>query len=118
MGQKTNPVGIRLGINKTWTSNWYAEKMYPEFLNHDLAVREYLANELAQASVSRIQIDRPAKNAKISVYSARPGVIIGKGGEGLEKLRLQASKLLGVPVHISIEEVRKPELDAKLVAES
>lgn len=119
MGQKVNPVGIRLGIIKDWSSRWYASsKEFPETLNADIRVREYLQKRLAQAGISQIQIDRPARNARIIVHTARPGVIIGKSGKEVEVLRDEISKIVNVPVHVSIEEVRKPELDAKLVAES
>lgn len=119
MGQKVNPRGIRLGITEDWTSNWYADtKDYANRLNDDLAVRRLLEQKLKGAAVSRIQIDRPARNAKIAIYSARPGVIIGKKGGEIEALRDEISKLMKVPVHLSIEEIRKPELDAKLVAEN
>lgn len=119
MGQKVHPTGIRLGIVKDWTSKWYADsKSFPLLLNNDLAVREHLKKRLSQASVSRIQIERPARNAKITIYTARPGLIIGKKGEDIEKLRNDVSKMMGIPVHINIEEVRKPELDATLVAEN
>ncbi|MBK1648111.1 30S ribosomal protein S3 [Rhabdochromatium marinum] len=118
MGQKVHPIGIRLGIVKDWTSKWYASsKDYPELLNKDLEVRAFLKKRLANASVSRIQIDRPAKNAHITVHTARPGVVIGKKGEDIDKLRGVVSAMMGIPVHISIEEIRKPELDAQLVAE-
>lgn len=118
MGQKVHPNGIRLGIVKDWTSKWYAtSKDYANFLNTDLQVRTFLRKELAKASVSRIQIDRPAKNAHITIHTARPGVVIGKKGEDIDKLRARVSKMMGIPVHISIEEIRKPELDAQLVAE-
>lgn len=119
MGQKVNPVGIRLGIVKDWASRWYASsKDFSETLVADLQVREYLRKRLSQAGISRIQIDRPARNAKVTIYSARPGVIIGKSGKEVENLRDEISKIVKVPVHVSIEEVRKPELDARLVAES
>jgi len=119
MGQKVHPTGIRLGIVKDWSSRWYApSKDFDNTLCADLKVREYLQKKLALAGVSRIQIDRPARNAKITVYAARPGIIIGKSGKEIEVLREGAAKLLQVPVHITIEEVRKPELDAKLVAET
>lgn len=119
MGQKVNPTGIRLGIVKDWTSKWYANsKNYPDYLNVDLQVRSYLQKKLAGASISRIQIERPARNARITIHTARPGVIIGKKGDEVEELRQQVGRIMGVPVHINIEEVRKPELDAKLVAES
>lgn len=118
MGQKVNPTGIRLGITESWKSMWFAHTDYANYLNADLKVREYLMKKLAGASVSRIQIDRPARNAKIAIYSGRPGVIIGKKGNDVDTLRLDVSKIMNVPVHITIEEIRKPELDAKLVAES
>ena len=119
MGQKVHPTGIRLGITKDWTSKWYADsKDYGEFLHTDLKVRDYLQKKLASASVSRIQIERPANNARITIHSARPGLVIGKKGEDIERLRNEVSKMMGVPVHINIEEVRKPELDATLVAQS
>lgn len=119
MGQKVHPTGIRLGIIKDWTSKWYADsKDYADLLNNDIEVRQYLKKRLAQASVSRIQIDRPAKNAHITVHTARPGLVIGKKGEDIDALRKQVSGMMGIPVHISIEEIRKPELDAQLVAES
>jgi small subunit ribosomal protein S3 len=118
MGQKVHPTGIRLGIVKDWTSKWYADtKNYANFLNTDLQVRDFLRQKLKQASVSRIRIERPAKNARITIHTARPGIVIGKKGEDIEKLRLIVSKMMGVPVHISIEEIRKPELDAALVAQ-
>lgn len=119
MGQKVNPIGIRLGIIRDWSSRWYApSKDFANTLCADIKVREYLKEKLAAAGISRIQIDRPARNAKITVYTARPGMIIGKSGKEVETLRDEIAKILGVPVHISIEEVRKPELDAKLVAET
>ncbi|HHZ88868.1 MAG TPA: 30S ribosomal protein S3 [Chromatiaceae bacterium] len=119
MGQKVHPIGIRLGIVKDWTSKWYASsKDYANFLNADLAVRDFLKKKLAHASVSRIQIDRPANNAHITVHTARPGIVIGKKGEDIEALRKEVSAMMGIPVHINIEEIRKPELDAQLVAES
>lgn len=119
MGQKVNPVGIRLGIVKDWASRWYASaKDFSDTLYADMKVREFLRKKLVQAAISRIQIDRPARNARVTIYSARPGVIIGKSGKEVESLRDDISKIVNVPVHVSIEEVRKPELDAKLVAES
>ena len=119
MGQKVNPVGIRLGIVKDWASRWYASsKEFSNTLCADLEVRKYLSKKLAQAGISRIQIDRPARNAKVTVYTARPGVIIGKSGKEVEALRNEIHNIVNVPVHVSIEEVRKPEIDAKLVAES
>jgi small subunit ribosomal protein S3 len=119
MGQKVHPIGIRLGIVKDWSSRWYASsKDFADTLCSDIKVRDYLKEKLALAGISRIQIDRPARNAKITVYTARPGVIIGKSGKEIETLRDEINRILNVPVHISIEEVRKPELDAKLVAEA
>jgi small subunit ribosomal protein S3 len=118
MGQKVNPIGIRLGIIKDWTSKWYAGVQYADYLNVDLAVRKYLEKKLAAASVSRIQIERPARNARITIHTARPGVIIGKKGGDVDDLRQEVGRMMGVPVHINIEEVRKPELDAALVAQS
>lgn len=120
MGQKVHPTGIRLGIVKDFTSKWYANsKDYPDFLNSDLQARAFLKKKLAQASVSRIQIERTAGSATITIQTARPGLVIGKKGEDIERLRNEVTKMLGLPqVHINIEEVRKPELDAQLVAES
>lgn len=118
MGQKVHPNGFRLGITKEWTSKWFADsKDYADLLNTDLEVRGYLKKRLYQASVSRIQIDRPAKNAHITIHTARPGLVIGKKGEDIDALRKDVSSMMGIPVHISIEEIRKPELDAQLVAE-
>lgn len=119
MGQKVHPIGMRLGIVKDWSSKWYASsKDFANTLCADIKVRDFLREKLAAAGISRIQIDRPARNAKITVYTARPGVIIGKSGKEIETLRDEVNKILNVPVHISIEEVRKPELDAKLVADA
>lgn len=118
MGQKVHPIGIRLGIVKDWTSKWYAGNQYAKYLNIDLKVREFLEKKLAAAGVSRIQIERPAANARITIHTARPGVIIGKKGGDVDDLRRDVSKIMGVPVHINIEEVRKPELDACLVAQN
>jgi len=118
MGQKVHPTGIRLGITKDWTSKWYADsKDFGNYLHNDLKVREYLQKKLAQASISRIQIERPARNARITIHTARPGLVIGKKGEDIERLRSDVSAMMGIPVHINIEEVRKPELDATLVAQ-
>ena len=118
MGQKVHPIGIRLGISKDWNSTWYAERgEYAEMLNSDLAVRAYLQKRLAQAAVSRIQIERPAKTARITIHTARPGIVIGKKGEDIERLRREVTARMGVPTHISVAEIRKPELDAQLVAE-
>ena len=119
MGQKVHPYGMRLGIVKDWTSTWYADtKHYADYLINDLAVRTFLRKKLAHASVSRIQIERPANNARIIIHTARPGIVIGKKGEDIESLRKQVAALMKVPAHISVEEIRKPELDAFLVAES
>ncbi|MCP3663758.1 MAG: 30S ribosomal protein S3 [Gammaproteobacteria bacterium] len=118
MGQKVHPIGMRLGIVKQWTSKWFAEsKDYADLLITDLEVRDYLKKRLTQASVSRIQIDRPANNAHITIHTARPGLVIGKKGEDIDSLRAEVSRRMGIPVHISVEEIRKPELDAQLVAE-
>ncbi|WP_432696857.1 30S ribosomal protein S3 [Marinobacterium sp. YM272] len=118
MGQKVNPTGIRLGVIKDHTSVWYADKAdYANKLLNDLQVRNYLEGQLKNASVSRIEIERPAQNAKITIHTARPGIVIGKKGEDVEKLRAAVSEMMGVPVHINIEEVRKPDLDAQLVAQ-
>jgi len=119
MGQKVHPIGIRLGIVKDWTSTWYADSQkYADFLNLDLQVRDFIKERLKHASVSRIQIQRPASNAVITIHTARPGIVIGKKGEDIEKLRAEVSRKMGMPVHLNIEEVRKPEIDAQLVAES
>lgn len=119
MGHKVHPTGIRLGIVKDWNAKWYANgKEFSEYLNMDLTVRDFLNKELSNASVSRIGIERPARNAHVTIHTARPGIVIGKKGEDIEKLRAKLSSLMGVPVRVSIEEVRKPELDSTLVAES
>lgn len=122
MGQKVNPTGIRLGISTDWRSKWYAEgKEYSRFLHKDLEVRSFLEKKLSNASVSRIQIERPAKSAFITIHTARPGVVIGQKGADIERLRQDAAKLMQIHpnnVKLNIEEIRKPELDAKLVAES
>jgi small subunit ribosomal protein S3 len=119
MGQKVHPYGFRLGVIKDWTSTWYADRRrYAEYLNADIAVRAFLRKKLAHASVSRIQIERPAHNARIIIHTARPGIVIGKKGEDIESLRKQVAQLMGIPAHLSVEEIRKPELDAYLVAES
>ena len=120
MGQKVHPTGIRLGIVKDYSSKWYANsKDYANFLNSDLEARAFLKKKLAQASVSRIQIERTAGSATITIQTARPGLVIGKKGEDIERLRNEVTRMLGLPqVHINIEEIRKPELDAQLVAES
>lgn len=119
MGQKVHPVGIRLGIVKDHTSIWYADsKNYAKQLITDLEVREFVEKTLENASVSRIVIERPAQTARITIHTARPGIVIGKKGEDVDKLRKALSAKMGVPVHINIEEIRKPDLDAKLVAQN
>mgnify|MGYP001198155293 CR=1 FL=1 len=119
MGQKVHPTGIRLGIVKEHTSVWYADKKtYADYLISDLEVRAYLRKRLADASVSRIDIERPAQTARITIHTARPGIVIGKKGEDVEKLRNEVSKRMGCPVHVNIEEIRKPDLDASLVAQN
>jgi len=122
MGQKVHPTGMRLGISTEWTSRWYAEgKSYADFLQSDLEIRDYLKKKLSQASVSRIQIDRPAKAAFITIHTARPGIVIGKKGEDIEALRQEVARRTGLSVNnvkINIEEIRKPEIDSQLVAES
>jgi len=118
MGQKVHPIGIRLGIVKDWLSKWYANSSeYADAVCSDLEVRKFLEDRLSAAGISRIVIERPARNARIIIYTARPGVIIGKSGSEVENLRKELHKKLGLPVQINIEEVRKPELDAKLVSE-
>lgn len=118
MGQKIHPTGLRLGIVKDWTSRWYADGTnYADMLNQDLEVRAHLKARLSQASVSRIQIDRAANNALITIHTARPGLVIGKKGEDIDTLRKDVMAMMGTPVHVSVEEIRKPELDAQLVAE-
>lgn len=118
MGQKVHPTGIRLGIIKKHTSTWYANKGdYANKLNQDLLVRGYIQKVLSHASVSRVDIERPANTARVTIHTARPGIVIGKKGEDVEKLRAEVSRQMGVPVHINIEEIRKPDLDAALVAQ-
>ena len=122
MGQKVHPTGFRLGISTDWTSKWYADNSeFAEFLGEDMKIRDYLRKKLAQAGVSRIQISRPAKAIAVTIHAARPGIIIGKKGEDIEKLRIEVASLVSVHINnvkINIEEIRKPELDAQLVAES
>src|SRR5207253_899838 len=119
MGQKVNPVGLRLGINRTWDSRWYASKAnYSKLLHEDLAIREYLKSRLAQAGVSKIIIERPAKKARVTIHTARPGVVIGKKGADIEVIRKDLSKMTGSEVALNIVEIRKPEIDATLVAEN
>jgi small subunit ribosomal protein S3 len=121
MGQKVNPIGIRLGITRDWSSKWYADKRsFPGHVETDFAIREYLKKKLAEASISLIHIERPAKKAHITIHTARPGVVIGKKGEDIEKLRMEVARLVKLPlvdVRINVAEIRKPELDAQLVAE-
>ena len=121
MGQKVNPIGIRLGISRDWTSRWYADTGdFAELVNMDFQVREFLKKKLSQASVSKIQIERPARKAHITVHTARPGIVIGKKGEDIERLRVELARMMSMPigdVRINIAEIRKPELDAQLVAE-
>jgi small subunit ribosomal protein S3 len=121
MGQNVNPIGIRLGITRDWTSRWHADtRNFPDFVNMDWRIRSFLKKKLSQASVSKIQIERPAKKAHITVHTARPGIVIGKKGEDIEKLRVDVAKMMDMPlsdVRINISEIRKPELDAQLVAE-
>lgn len=119
MGQKVHPIGIRLGIVKDWLSKWYVDsKDFAKTVNADINVRKFLEKKLFAAGISHIEIERPARNARIIIYAARPGVIIGKSGREVDELRQEITKLIGVPTQISIEEVKKPDLDAKLVAES
>ncbi|MBL6686004.1 MAG: 30S ribosomal protein S3 [Methylophilaceae bacterium] len=119
MGQKINPIGFRLGVSKNWSSKWYANsKNFSAFLNNDIKVREFLNKKLSNAAVSKILIERPAKNAKITIFTARPGIVIGKKGEDIETLRSSIQGLMGIPVQLNIEEIRKPEIDATLIAQS
>ncbi len=119
MGQKIHPTGFRLAVTRDWSSRWFASSRdFATMLHEDLKVRDYLKKRLAHASVSRVIIERPAKNARITLYSARPGVVIGKKGEDIEALKRDLQQIMGVPVHVNIEEVRKPETDAKLIADS
>ena len=119
MGQKIHPIGFRLPVTRNWSSRWYAgNRQFAVMLAEDIEVREFLKKKLKNAAVSRILIERPAKNARITIFSARPGVVIGKKGEDIENLKVQLAKMMGVPVAVNIEEVRKPETDAQLIAES
>lgn len=119
MGQKIHPTGFRLSVTRNWSSRWYAGNgNFATMLLEDLRVREYLKKKLKNASVGRITIERPAKNARITIYSSRPGVVIGKKGEDIELLKTELAKIMGVPVHVNIEEIRKPEIDAQLIADS
>ncbi|TQV65324.1 MAG: 30S ribosomal protein S3 [Halothiobacillaceae bacterium] len=122
MGQKIHPTGFRLGVSTGWNSTWFADsKTFPKYLNNDIQVRDYLKKKLAHASVSKITIERPARSAFITVHTARPGIVIGKKGEDIERLRAEVAPMLGLPVanvKVNVEEIRKPEMDAQLVAES
>ena len=119
MGQKVNPVGLRVGINRTWDSRWYANKReYGHLLHEDIRIRRFLQKRLVQAGISRVVIERPAKKARVTIYTARPGLVIGKKGADIEKLRQSLSMMTGNDVHLNIVEIRKPEIDAKLVAEN
>ena len=119
MGQKVHPIGFRLAVNRNWNSRWYADHNdFSGMLADDIRVREYLKKKLKNASVGRVLIERPSKNARITIFSARPGVVIGKRGEDIESLKVDLQRLMGVPVHVNIEEIRKPETDAQLIADS
>jgi small subunit ribosomal protein S3 len=119
MGQKVNPISMRLGINRTWDSRWYAQRAeYGRLLHEDMKIRDYLKETLKQAGVSKVVIERPHKKCRVTIYSARPGVVIGKKGADIEKLRREISKMTTSEVHLNIVEVRKPEVDAQLVAEN
>jgi small subunit ribosomal protein S3 len=118
MGHKVNPIGLRLGINRTWVSRWFAVKNYADLLHQDLKLRGYLRKRLQQAGVSRVVIERPAKRARVTIYTARPGVVIGKKGGDIEKLRSELSAMTDTDVHLNIIEIRKPEIDANLIAEN
>lgn len=118
MGHKVNPIGLRLGINRTWDSRWFAVKNYADLLHQDLKLRSYLRKRLQQAGVSRVVIERPAKRARVTIYTARPGVVIGKKGGDIEKLRSELSAMTDTDVHLNIIEIRKPEIDANLIAEN
>lgn len=117
MGQKVNPIGLRLGINRTWDSRWFAKQDYAKLLHQDLSLRSFVQDKLSQAGVSKVIIERPAKKARVTIHSARPGIIIGKKGADIEKLKTDLSKFVGTEVSLNILEIRKPELDAKLAAE-
>jgi small subunit ribosomal protein S3 len=118
MGQKVNPIGFRLGINRTWDSRWYADGNYAELLHEDLKIRAFLLKKLSQAGVSKVLIERPAKKARVTIHTARPGVVIGKKGVDIENLRREISAMTGSEAHLNIVEIRKPEIDAQLVAEN
>ena len=119
MGQKVNPIGLRLGINRTWDSRWFAENNeYGTLLHEDLKIRTYITERLSQAGVSKVIIERPAKKARITIHTARPGVVIGKKGADIERLRTEIAKITKSELHLNIVEIRKPEIDAKLVADN
>jgi small subunit ribosomal protein S3 len=118
MGQKVNPISLRLGINRTWDSRWFADGDYATLLHEDLRIRKFLHKKLSQAGISKVIIERPAKKARVTIHTARPGVVIGKKGADIEVLRKEISKLTGSEVHLNIVEVRKPEIDGQLVAEN
>jgi len=118
MGQKVNPIGLRLGINRTWDSRWYADGNYAELLHEDIRIRDFLRKKLAAAGVSKIVIERPAKKARVTIHTARPGVVIGRKGQDIEKLRREIAAMTSAEVHLNIVEIRKPEVDAQLVAEN
>jgi small subunit ribosomal protein S3 len=118
MGQKVNPIGLRVGINRTWDSRWFASRNFADLLHEDLKLKKYLTERLGQAGVSRIVIERPAKKARVTIHTARPGVVIGKKGADIEKLRADLAKMTGSEVSLNIVEIRKPEIDAKLIADN
>ena len=118
MGHKINPIGFRLGINRTWDSRWYADRNYGDLLHKDIELRKHLMDRLKQAGISRVVIERPAGRARVTIYAGRPGLIIGKKGQDIEKLRSDLTKRVGTEVSLNIVEVRKPEIDAKLVGEN
>ena len=118
MGQKVNPIGLRLGVNRTWDSRWFADKDYADKLHEDFKIRAFLNKELKQAAISKIVVERASKNAKVTIYTARPGVIIGKKGADIEKLRSRLSRIVSSEISLNILEIRRPDVDAKLVAES
>ena len=118
MGQKVNPIGLRLGVNRTWDSRWYAYRNYGDLLHEDLKIRDYLMDKLSPAGISKVVIERPAKRARITIQTARPGVVIGKKGQDIERLRQEVAKMTNGDLHLNIVEIRKPEIDAKLVAEN
>jgi small subunit ribosomal protein S3 len=118
MGHKVNPIGLRVGINRTWDSRWFASRDFADLLHEDLKLKKYLSERLGQAGVSRIVIERPAKKARVTIHTARPGVVIGKKGADIEKLRADLAKMTGSEVSLNIVEIRKPEIDAKLIADN